>query len=499
MTAIARVASLLVASMISAFAGQQPGLFPHAAQASSAATLSSVIRLNNGASTGLPKALAAQKKYLQCETLTGVVNASYNDQEQCYTYDPYGFIQTYEYWYRHVPVYKTDRTCDINGNILASVLWRWVAGTGCWVFSGKEQSTYNSDNKTTAYLSYVWDTVNSSWNVASKEEYAYDASSGNVLSDSRFNWNAGRGDWVDSIKYETTYDANGKTLTFVESHGDTAKNAWVAYREEAYSYDASGNMLVHASMWWDTTIWRPSSKHEYTYDDKGRQIKDVYSNYRGLILGLVLDSKAENSYDSAGNVVSSVGSAWDTASRTWVLQTKYDFSYDTRGNELTQTHSTWNSSSGTWTIALDHKSNSYDTAGRIVSSYIYDASGLLETRNYVYDSDGYILSMDDQENAWEVLTTYDYYDPTRMASSRIPRLRSPAVSARLGRDCLFVRISAATAATVELFTVSGKKLFSQTISAAPGTNRVGLPLLASGTYLCRIAIPGEVTTQKLLK
>jgi len=81
---------------------------------------------------------------------------------------------------------------------------------------------------------------------------------------------------------------------------------------------------------------------------------------------------------------------------------------------------------------------------------------------------------------------------------------SPAVSiffksVSLKRNNLRLCFSYASLANIELFDLSGRKLFSNSVAVKPEICTLSLPSLASGPLICRITTPQGMITQTLLK
>ena len=64
---------------------------------------------------------------------------------------------------------------------------------------------------------------------------------------------------------------------------------------------------------------------------------------------------------------------------------------------------------------------------------------------------------------------------------------------------LRIEFSCATTANIELFNLSGRKLFSNSMSVKPGIIAIALPSLANGPLICRLITQQGITTHKIMR
>ncbi len=220
---------------------------------------------------------------------------SYNlSTEVEYAYDEQGRIIVSSFYYGEGREYEaarkeffyTDDTDWYSSEILYIMFDPYTYEvTDDWVPYQKGEYTYNSYGDCTNQLFYLWNEEEGTWDVRLKYEATFDAD-GRVLS--IFAYAFENGQWTGNFMTETGYN-EGNTYTFT-ADGNPATvgywtwegNEWLEYRKLAWTYNEKGNLLKYEDLFWNrgaqdwsgNDTWYDykydSRETNYSYDEEGR-------------------------------------------------------------------------------------------------------------------------------------------------------------------------------------------------------------------------------------
>ena len=208
-------------------------------------------------------------------------------------------------------------------------------------------------------------------------------------------------------KINNTYDGSGNLLTSIKQICDTP-STWVNSTQDAYSYDASNNMILHVSMIWKSGAWAVTSREGSTYNGSNDQITDTLYYNGGK--GYGPQSLVRSTYDGSHHLLSDstygyYGGTWYTSGR--------DIYTITSGKTSNWLHTIYNGKKSAW-INYSQDAYTYDGGGNLASD-IYqraDSTGAtftnVEERAFSYS--GPLLMTSDTSTwtsgAW-VASTHD--------------------------------------------------------------------------------------------
>jgi hypothetical protein len=134
------------------------------------------------------------------------------------------------------------------------------------------------------------------------------------------------------MKYEYTYDSNGRCTQFVASSVDEDTGDWVAVMKFDFTYNDSGKMITVVYSMSLASQWITYMKYDLTYDTNGRLGTEILSQLDFVSNQLVLKSKYEYGYDANGNNTTCLTSEWNATANKWDLYSNETSTYNTSYN-----------------------------------------------------------------------------------------------------------------------------------------------------------------------
>ena len=165
------------------------------------------------------------------------------------------------------------------------------------------------------------------WLLVKRSNYLYDNQCHPVLN-MIYNGLDEEGNWVESAKYENTYNENGQLTCQLYS---TIRNGvWRESMKDTLMYEnglcvsllnrRKGNGPGGGS-------WRDSGKYEFEYQD-GELVSETYysGGWGWMVTELTLDSRTHYQFDAFGNEVMKTASVYNE--QDWVVRDSYENSFD---------------------------------------------------------------------------------------------------------------------------------------------------------------------------
>jgi hypothetical protein len=198
----------------------------------------------------------------------------------------------------------------------------WNTGTSQWVGISKTENTYSGANIITE-INYTWDNTLPipDWVNSTKTENTY--AGGVLTSDLTYNWNKTLSIWGIAME-KTEYAYTGGNLTTVTmSTWDTNTSAWVLSSKADYTY-TNGRITLGIMSTWVTSQWVNSGKYEYTYDGSSRLVQYIASSWDtgGSVWVGLLQTFITYGTQGALNYSVSIGYTWDAVGGLWLSQTR---------------------------------------------------------------------------------------------------------------------------------------------------------------------------------
>lgn len=193
-------------------------------------------------------------------------------------------------------IIKYENTYDGSGNRLTQTLSTKVDSV-TWINSSKYEAQYNSANKVTAEQWYAWNEQGQKWVENVRYSYQYDANNMRTQEASQ-SYNSATGQWENGVKVD--YKNASKVESNVTTY-DWKDGNWVERTNDLYTYDKNGSQICIVYQAKDSTnAWKPFSKKEYEYDERGRLVNE--KTYRMTSSGEWTNmNKITTDYDQFGN------------------------------------------------------------------------------------------------------------------------------------------------------------------------------------------------------
>ncbi len=282
-------------------------------------------------------------------------------------------------------------------------------------------------------------------------------------------WNSETSQWVNSSKYEYTYDANGNPTVEIYSYWNSETSQWENSDKYEDTYDANGNLTVLIYSYWNsgTSQWVNSDLEEYTYDANGNPTVRIYSGWNSETSQWVNPSKAEYTYDANGNPTVEIYSLWNSETSQWENSSKYEYTYDL--------------SYGLNDLILPN-----------LNYFVPDYSNLIVNKPVDFIDYNYIDGS--WVNVWKGTYYYSTVNVTSVSdlSKQVYSIYPNPVLDRLNFN---IQHSNNTF-TFELYDSQGRKLISKEII---NNSQLNLEGLTKGIYLYNLIIDGEIQSGKLIK
>ncbi len=163
--------------------------------------------------------------------------------------------------------------------------------------------------------------------------FTYDASNNNTNITEQIN---SGGIWVNYMQSSFTFDANNNQISSIEKNGNGSD--WVNSRKDTLTYDANNNQLSVLSQTWNGSTWVNSSLGTSTYDSYNNRIGDLFQNWTGS--AWVNSSKDTLTYDANKNNTSYFGQNWSGSA--WVNSSQNTQTYDINNFTLSEVRKYWN-------------------------------------------------------------------------------------------------------------------------------------------------------------
>ena len=178
------------------------------------------------------------------------------------------------------------------------------------------------------------------WGKHIKVEFTYDNEDRQIIQ-IHYRWDDERNNWSKKEKSEMVYDSNGNKTTFNYRWEDDSNWEETEKYKSEYTYDKNRNLTMYIIYQWDDD-WKEYEKHEYTYDNRGNQILEIfYKTY-----DWDEDEKYESIYDNKGNKTMDIHYYW--RNNDWGKSSKFEYTYDDNGNRIMFIYYHWEDEINDW-------------------------------------------------------------------------------------------------------------------------------------------------------
>jgi hypothetical protein len=403
----------------------------------------------------------------------------------------------------------------------------WDSDYNLWRMESKEQFTYSYGNIDTEILS-VWNHQNDDWQPLQKFEYSFDFNgnlisiissfqyipnqwsfnakyvytydqNGNLTSETSFVWSGG---WINSYKYELTYNAAQQIILHIDYEWNHGTNQWDNMNKNEYLYTSSILTSEIASYWnYGINNWEYYAKSEYFYETMAVTKEIVYRWETNPSAVWVEESKYEYEYELGSFMllvrINETDYIWDEGTNGWDWEPKYkaDYQYDNRDNLTEEIHYTWNSDSGQW--VEDNKGEyifdlAYELSDLTVP-FFYNDELLYNINNMIIGYRGYEFENPNWVDTDKLVLYYsDYTNPLNTDETilaNVIKVYPNPVNQILTIDSSFPLNK------VELFSILGKKVKDVTSDF----KTIPVNDLSNGIYIVKIQSGNRVVFRKIIK
>jgi len=271
----------------------------------------------------------------------------YPGDTSIYTYDANDNVLSYTY-IGGANRYRYEYTYDNNRNVLSII--RLNRNSGQWVGDAKTENTYNENNKLIDQIYYKYE-----------------------------------GDWQASGKQTHYYNSSNYLIKIIRYKFENS--SWNYKTNSSYIYDNNNNLTLVL----DSTSNYPSSKAEYTYDDRDNNLSQT--NFERSGEGFKYKNKVEYTYDENNNTLSSIASLF--YENDWLETTRTEYTYDENNNCTSLTKPTrkeewtYDSNSNCLTVtSSDKEQEETDWIYQVRHSYTYDENNnkIIDLMTQFYDN-----------------------------------------------------------------------------------------------------------------
>jgi hypothetical protein len=223
------------------------------------------------------------------------------------------------------PLLKSEYMFDDHGNLISEI--RSTTGiTLDWTLQQKTEYTYflnkDGDYKLSIEENFANYTPNPLWVNTYKYELTYDALETMVVQEVGSEWDSTEAKWTN-LFLEDYYYTSGLLTSIINSIWNTNDNQWEPHTKWAYFRD-SLQINEEIQYWWSTDPtddWVQESKYVYEY---------------GI------------GFNSMPILTVETGFIWDTEKDNWQNYNKDEFEYDSNYNRTKAAYFNWNETPGEW-------------------------------------------------------------------------------------------------------------------------------------------------------
>jgi Secretion system C-terminal sorting domain len=297
--------------------------------------------------------------------------------DSIYTYNASNLLVTKEYYFYNSNGWCNERikkdsvngnwlnsarylyTYDSNGNYTDIVTQSWANNN--WRNGSRELKTYNTNEDLLTHYSYYWDTVASSWVVASfqhdyfyngnnkmtmhlqayisngvptdstRTTYTYDAN-WNEMTNLREGWTSSNPNWFNIQKWLSVYDVNNNLDSTYNLIWNTTNLTFDTSYLTLYTYDAQNNLTEYLNQQKVGAFWQNMYKQMYSFDANNNQTSYEYFYWDQMSNGWNLSNQTQNSFNSSNQYTSSISTSFNPQIGMLMNNYKSTYLYDTNDN-----------------------------------------------------------------------------------------------------------------------------------------------------------------------
>lgn len=438
---------------------------------------------------------------------------------------------------------KTEFDYDDLGFITEHIVSWWDVNEENWVVNTKESSVFDAAGNLVSRINFHWDNENNSWINGVKVEFGYDENRNQNLSGT-YLWSEEKNDWVGQSQTTRIFDLLNNLSFKTDYSWESTTDSWIYFSMEKPEYNEYGHIILASYYEWDNENkeWKfihDINSWEYEYDAGDKMTSKIKSQWKAYEQIMERTVKFEYEYDEQDRQIMMQQFAWDPEMNKWKPYLRKIIGYDEAGRSNLDTDYLWNFSLNDWKMQREYRW-AYDDNSRLImnsnlslygenfysgskSEVLYNDYGRTQMRadyfwdmninawagsskkEYTYYDENLTyrevnFRWDAAEEDWQYYNRRTWYytfdnvkvaDDDVIAENGLKLYPNPADG--------HIRINLAfhgMPAKLELFTMGGQKILSQTVI---NDEPVSINHLTQGVYLYRVTQDQKLYTGKIIK
>ncbi len=401
---------------------------------------------------------------------------------------------------QYLATWKQEHKYDANGNEELLITYQQDRDTKELIEESKVQTAYNANGKPKLLFRYRWDKETEQWVESVKTEYTYGT---NESVHTGYLWNKRSKQWEFNYKSEYFFDTNGNKTQYISYNWDNDLQQWEASRKEEYAYDANGNEKIFITYLWRERQqqWESRTKKEHIYNTNGYLTTIINSKWDIDKEEYINYAKLEHTKNAEGLSTAIRRYRWHKDTEQWVeAAERRENVYDENGNQVKELTYTWNEDKKEW-INNETREQVYDSkapfSALITPDYLYEETETGNIFNHKLDSTLYYKKNEASDDLQLTSKSIYYYSGGKKITS-VNQLQPSTVKLFPNpvSENLTINHSSGKRAILELFSLEGQKLMSQTVES---NEIINLEDITPGTYIYSILVDGKRSSGKLIK
>lgn len=315
-----------------------------------------------------------------------------------------------------------------------------------------------------------------------KVEYFYD-NSGNNSSSVTYQWSTITKKFEESLKTEFSYNQTGHCILNQQTKWDNISSQWLPDNKTELSYDEKDQLLLSNYYHWDKLLnnWVLTVKTDYvnSYDSIGK-LNSVDCTVDSKTLNKITNSKYFYTYHTNGTLVSVLRS--DMGSVSLTPAEKDEYTYDSEGNLTTRTNYRYHNRVWHLIGTDDFTFNALNADNQLLIPQDYVVSTLMLPVDYQY---GCMITSQTHTIGSNIWTKVYYYSSIDVTGVKNQQTTNTTVFPNPATEYLNIRWKEdQPVLTVELFDVTGKKIYSGNIA---NHSKLAIQAYPKGLYVVKLS------------
>lgn len=172
-------------------------------------------------------------------------------------------------------------------------------------------------------------------------------------------------------KSNFTYDSKGRVIKDLGEAWEKSSGMWINNYLNITEYDANDNIIAEENYYWDINqqLWIGSSKYRSEFDNNGKQTFNIIFNWDEETNDWINDSQYIYEYDQEGRFIRQESYMWDSMSGIWKGISKSVNTFDNYGNIVFYESSMWNDETNNWRVMSKNINDYLDDGTQIFNEY----------------------------------------------------------------------------------------------------------------------------------